>query len=284
MNKLIKGLVISVLTASLIYVGFAGYVSIKVNQEITDLQITYLQNKLDYLSEEQINNDINDAVKFLEFKNNIRLEFLQFQYNNNERFINILEILKNYKNLFEYSYQNFETIFKKLEEPNIELLLNSSVIVQTPTSNGSGTVIKKDNGFIYILTCYHVIEEKFSVIEEETEEEEKEKGYKNPFMIKEAIEPPEETQTNIVVSYLIKNKNNEEIGDVEYKAELIKYDEEKDLALLRIFIEDENLNVIPIATEEPKIGDTVYSIGNPLSTNRTLSKGILSGKEEHFYI
>ena len=260
MNKLIKGLVISILSIILLYGGFIGYVHIKVNQEITDLQIIYLQNRLNYLAEEQV---INDNINNVEFK--------QLKKNTNETFRTIFDI---FQISIDYNYNNFEIIYEKLRKPDIDLLLESSVLIQTPTSSGSGTVIKKDNGFTYILTCYHVIEEKPIIIKEETE----------LTIIKEAIDPPEETQTNITVSYLLRNENYEEIGNVRYIAEIVSYDEEKDLALLRIFTKDENLNIVSIAKEEPKIGDTVYSIGNPLSINRTLSKGILSTKEKDFYI
>lgn len=244
MNKLIKGLIVSVLAASIFYIGFGGYISTKVNQEVTDLRMKQLQSQIDYLNEQQIrdNTDIN-------------IKLLQFQSNNNEKFINMFE---NLTILAKGSIKNFINIYKKLREPDINLLLKSSVIVQTPLGSGSGTVIKKDNGFIYILTCYHVIEE--------------------------GINPPELFQTVITVSYLLKNKNDEEIAYIIHGAEIIKYDKENDIALLRIFAEDENLNIVSIAKEEPKIGDIIYSVGNPLSTNRILSKGILSGKEENFYI
>ena len=280
MNKLIKRLIIGALTVSLIFIGFIGYVSIKVNQEVTDLGIRIIQNQIGYLNEQQIRDNIDNSVKFLQFKNK--------QIKTNEK---NLRTFDTFRFLQENNIRIFDLIFEELKEPDIDLLLKSSVIVQTPTRNGSGTVIKKYNGFTYILTCYHVIEEKPPVVieekDEEREEEQKEeekKEYKNPFIIKEAIDPPEESQTNITVSYLLRNERSEEIGNVIYIAEIVGYDEEKDLALLKIFGEDENLNVVSIAKEEPKIGDTVYSIGNPLSTNRTLSKGILSTKEEDFYI
>lgn len=129
MNKLIKGLIVSVLAASIFYIGFGGYISTKVNQEVTDLRMKQLQSQIDYLNEQQIrdNTDIN-------------IKLLQFQSNNNEKFINMFE---NLTILAKGSIKNFINIYKKLREPDINLLLKSSVIVQTPLGSGSGTVIKK---------------------------------------------------------------------------------------------------------------------------------------------
>jgi serine protease Do len=73
-------------------------------------------------------------------------------------------------------------------------------------------------------------------------------------------------------------------GVVVYGAEIIKIDEENDLALLKTFMVDDELEVAKIATTEPQKGDIVYSVGSPLGILRTVSQGILSNKVEGFYL
>jgi len=146
-------------------------------------------------------------------------------------------------------------------EPTIDLqkILNSSVIVQGIGGMGSGTLIKATKENMYILTCHHVVD-----------------------MVIIFQEILGESQAK--VGYLRTDQYGETIGSTFYKAEVIKYDEEVDLALLKVRIIDNNLKVVPISKKEPQKGDTVYSVGNPLGMMRTLSKGILANKEEGFYM
>jgi len=129
-------------------------------------------------------------------------------------------------------------------------LLNASVLIVNGFGEGSGTVIKKTDTEMYILTCYHVVE-----------------------------------GTDVVsVGYNKTDKTGRIGGMVIFAGEVIKTDIDNDLALVKTFVVDNNLEVVTLAKNEPKRGDTVYTVGNPLGIPRNISKGILSNKIDGFYI
>lgn len=178
--------------------------------------------------------------------------------------IGIYELINKYEELEQKIINheeklNLEPIIIKEIDADINILLNSSVSVTGIFSEGAGTVIKKTDNNMYILTCAHVVEE---IIREN------EKG--NPL--------------GASVGYTMIDDNGRLLGVVFYGASIIKYDETTDLALLKTFIVDDNLIAVNIASEEPQKGDVVYSVGSPLGLIRTVSKGILSNKEDGFYI
>lgn len=137
-------------------------------------------------------------------------------------------------------------------------LLKSSVFVRGLFGRGSGTVIKKTERNMYILTCYHVID---AIIELSKQEE--------TFKVR--------------VGYSRTNTLNRIAGRVTYTAKIVKYNEDDDLALLVVSYIDNELEEVSIADTLPKKGDTIYTVGNPLSVSRTISKGILSAKEKGYY-
>ncbi len=154
------------------------------------------------------------------------------------------------------SQRRLDVVEKSEYNIDIEKLLNGSVQVSVIDGMGSGTVIKKTNDCMYILTCYHVI--------------------------KSAVETS--VFTPITVSYYINDKKNNISGIISYNTEVIKVNEKWDLAIIKVDAVDRNLSEIKISEKEPEVGDTVYSVGNPLGTIRTFSKGVLSNKIEGFYI
>jgi S1-C subfamily serine protease len=157
----------------------------------------------------------------------------------------------------------FDAINFMVEQPTINLrhILRGSVIVFGLRGLGSGTVINVNQGETYILTCAHVIAD---VVEANLTE--KSKVAYIPF-----------------VGYIQDDEKGYQIVDVRYGADIVKYDAVNDMALLKIYFIDSNFDVIGIANEAPKQGDTVYSVGNSMGVLRTLSKGILSNHKEGFY-
>lgn len=64
--------------------------------------------------------------------------------------------------------------------------------------------------------------------------------------------------------------------DTEYVSELIGFDEKTDVAVLKIE-SDEPLPAVSIAdSEQLRVGDIVFAIGNPLNVGLTVTKGIVS--------
>lgn len=176
--------------------------------------------------------------------------------------------IKQTTNNLEYRFNAISSLICELSA-NLEIIrkdaiidtnkmLNGSVFVRGLFGLGSGTIIKKSSEGMYILTCYHVISE---------------------------LAQLNEGGANILatIGYVKDDLTGKEQGAVIYAATIIKVDQENDLALLKTFIVDDNLNVIKLAKIEPNKGDTVYSVGNPLGIMRTLSRGILSNHKEGFY-
>lgn len=62
-----------------------------------------------------------------------------------------------------------------------------------------------------------------------------------------------------------------------YQASLVGAAPEKDLAVLKIDAEDQTLRPIPLASSENlRVGQSVYAIGNPFGFDQTLTTGIIS--------
>lgn len=147
----------------------------------------------------------------------------------------------------------------KVSEVNINLILNGSVFVQGIGGMGSGTIIKKTNKGMYIITAYHVVVENAELSKSRED-------------------------IGVTIGYPKRDYLDKIGGMILYGAKIIKVDEDNDLALLKTSCDDDNLNEIKIAEINPKIGDAVYSIGNPLGILRTVSKGVLCNIVEEFYI
>jgi len=174
----------------------------------------------------------------------------------------ITNSIKNDQALFKQNLENkiiTESLSVNLQnnQTNINQILKSNVVVYGAMGFGAGTIIKKTDNSMYVLTCYHVVED---VIE-----------MKNPKVFAS-------------IGYSINDVRDSAVADILYKVEVVKFDKEKDLALLKTFMVDKDLEAISIAKNEPQKGDIVYSIGTPLGWHRTISKGILANKIEGYYV
>jgi S1-C subfamily serine protease len=209
-----------------------------------------------------------DLNKFTEiFKQEI--EILNDRYNQSVE--NDIELLQELQEQIEKNNTGDNELLKKitnllstideLKRNNVDIdkLLNSDVFVMSIFGEGAGTVIKKTENNMYILTCAHVVKEIYEFNKQ---------GLK----------------FGVSIGYSKSDKRDIIAGMIVYGAEIIKYDEENDLALLKTFIVDDNLIAINITNTEPQKGDIVYSVGSPLGLLRTISKGILSNKIEGFYV
>lgn len=73
------------------------------------------------------------------------------------------------------------------------------------------------------------------------------------------------------------------IDGSEYKVkEVIAKNVREDIIIFKVDAPNNTFNFIPIAKEEPKIGETVYAIGNPLGIKNIISEGLLSGEMNNY--
>ena len=127
-------------------------------------------------------------------------------------------------------------------------LIEANVIVATKQSSGSGSIIKVDKNKTYILTAAHVIY-----------------GEKIVRNDKDKLERQGKLSRNITITS----------NGKKYKALTVKIDRDLDLAVLKIY---KKLNVKPvkISKEEPKLGDVVWTVGNPGGLTNVVNSGVFS--------
>ena len=215
---------------------------------------------------------LNLALFVINFKKEIKVDNVILQIAVDAKYKLIENQIKDLKAEDKIIYYQIDKDSSNLSEKIINInnqirgvdynkIIKGDVVVESLFGIGAGTVIKKTDKEMYILTCYHVVAE---IIEAN------EAGMK----------------INATIGYTLG-----ETGDIEnlksfisYSAEVIKSDEENDLALLKVNYSDPNLNEIKLSENEPQKGDVVYSVGSPLGLLRTVSKGILANKIEGFYL
>lgn len=160
---------------------------------------------------------------------------------------------------------------------NLEEVIKSSVSVSCGIGEGSGTVIAKDESGMYILTCWHVVDFE-SILEETIKSLFGDVKPEEMDSIKELLKGIG-IQANYTIKYdRINVSGSEQVGITAYRATIIKVDKAHDLALLLVQADDKNLPVLPISLTKPKLGDTVFAIGNPLGIKRNVTKGIVSNR------
>lgn len=72
-------------------------------------------------------------------------------------------------------------------------------------------------------------------------------------------------------------------SDKSYKEfEIIKFDETRDLALLKVFDADINFNFIQVSLVVPKIGSNAHAIGHPKGEEWSYSKGYIAQKNQNY--
>jgi S1-C subfamily serine protease len=237
MKKLLKIIKISTIIILSCFIIYSVYSEIKyidnLNKKI-DLCFDLITSQYDLIS------DGNNAVK-------------------NQLLDEIIKIKKEIQKELNQINKNIEETKSDID---IKRLINCNITVLGKEGLGSGTIIKKTESYMLVISCYHIIADIL-----ESKDEDNDKHY--------------------FVAYTnMEDQGNERynLGSRIYEATLIKYDKEEDMILLKINVNDSNLDVMKIATEYPKIGDTIYTIGNPLLMERTVSKGILSNILDGFYV
>lgn len=159
----------------------------------------------------------------------------------------------------EKMQQNVNILFRDLsnnieKKPSFEKLQKANIRIKIGNCGGSGTIIKIDEKYFYILTAKHVAET-------------------NEVM---TIEIPLKDKNYTEEDYFIKHyeKGNKYIT-VPAKERFLHKD--YDVALVRIpIVLDNDISSLSVSQIVPLIGDTIYIIGNPIHMKDNISKGIYS--------
>lgn len=74
-------------------------------------------------------------------------------------------------------------------------------------------------------------------------------------------------------------------GTIFKVGEVLEYNEKMDYIVFKLITDKQNFPPIPIAENQPLVGEDVFAIGNPKGLENTLSKGIVSAyRENDLYI
>lgn len=74
-------------------------------------------------------------------------------------------------------------------------------------------------------------------------------------------------------------------GTIFKVGEVLEFDEKMDYIVFKLITDNSNFPPIPIAENQPLVGEDVFAIGNPKGLENTLSKGIVSAyRENDLYI
>lgn len=130
------------------------------------------------------------------------------------------------------------------ESEALRYLIQSTVIVENSQHSGSGTIIYSEEGYILILTCYHVIRNTIDTIEINS------------------IESPYIETTEVIVE---------------------KIDKDNDLALLSAKLTHAP-RAIKIAKKDSELYEKLYLMGAPLRNYGTVTQGFLISKNREVNI
>ncbi len=105
---------------------------------------------------------------------------------------------------------------------------------------GSGVIVKDDGEFLYILTAKHIV--------------------KGTGKVKVAVRRKD------LILEIIKNISRKNV----YKDKVL------DIAIIKVPRPDGEFEILKLAKKSPSVGETIYTIGHPLSFHNTINIGIVS--------
>jgi len=139
---------------------------------------------------------------------------------------------------------------------NPKELMEANVMVFTDVAKGSGSVIRVEKDYSYILTAAHVV------------------SSTTYGRVNDRLDAITVVDEDITIYY---GKDYKE----KVRAKVQKIDYDVDVAVLKVF---KKLDITPIkiAKDEPELGEVVWSISNPGSHEGVINKGIFSDIEEDY--
>ena len=176
-------------------------------------------------------------------------------------------------------------IAQQITKPDFNILMRGTVIVYNheKASLGSGVCIKEDTNYYYILSANHVVNKSYTLEQNYLPLESKEdykfvpetnmgESVKLQYITEFVKDIPEVTPKLMTFITVMGYESS-----TEYAGEVIKLSEDYDLSILRVSKNNSLiLNVLPIATTSPLIGDVVWAVGHSLGTRFNVSQGIVS--------
>ena len=216
-------------------------------EKVTKRSVADLQWRIGFFDEQTFGRDIELSTKLQDLERVVKLNKVETEVQS------LTDVLK--------MESQIGKLIDRTKEVDYNHIIRGDVLVMSLFGSGAGTVVKKTDKEMYVLTCYHVVDDIVKL---------NKAGMK----------------INAIIGYTLDNTGDMDNlkSFVSFSAEVVKSDEENDLALLKINYSDPNLSEIKIAEVEPQKGDTVYSVGSPLGLLRTVSRGILANKIVGFYL
>jgi len=158
-------------------------------------------------------------------------------------------------------------------------MIYNTTLVQSGNGSGSGTVLfsaeVEDDGkteiHTYILTNFHVIKNSVSVKEE--------------WSSREGKNVKREKRETVNVLWFQYNDYSRAIGNSGKRADIVAYNRDRDLALLRLV--DKERTVESVATihpedQYPHQSETIYAVGAGLGEPPFVTQGLVSGVDKEF--
>lgn len=150
----------------------------------------------------------------------------------------IQENIDEIDSIIEKNYSTFMTLENSIIKASVYIRYFENRDTNT-YSGGSGFIIDSDDNYYYLMTNNHVV-----------------------YSENESI-----TYHVDIFDYL----NN------KYSGEILFRQKEYDMAFIKIRKGSIALNILPLSNENPKSGDIVFAIGNPLNQRNSIASGYVSG-------
>ena len=169
-----------------------------------------------------------------------------------------------------------------LQEPPAPLLIDN-IRSTVSVNNSSGVVLFKDNGFMYVLTAFHVVQKiKILLIVDPKDLTDciylstLITGDKKTKLYKKKIFTPLSENT---VKFFCRNEEGYIWDTVSVDAKVIYENKLRDLAVVKVKYINEDIPPI-LGGEEPMYGDYLYIVGCPVKLKPVVVDGILGGFSE----
>jgi S1-C subfamily serine protease len=153
---------------------------------------------------------------------------------------------------------NSQTVYKKTMDSVLVIKIKNAT-TGIEAGHGSGALFSVDG---LVVTNFHVIENYIQ------------SKFKSKYLKKDYIEDVGIEHFNLMLEGTDKTETE------KYKLEVVTYNINKDIAILKILdfnIEQSSIQPITFSSTPPEMGDTLFSMGKPISIGVVIEEGIYNG-------